>query len=226
MRLHFILVEPEVPENIGSCARALNTMGFGSLRLVNPACDHLDARACALAHGSESVLKKAKVFKSLGAALEDLDFIIGATNRTRTLRHEYYSSTQVARILEDKGESVNDAGIVFGPEQRGLSNEDLRECDLLSRIPLFRRQPSLNLAQAVLLYAYEFSRFTIGRKERRMRQADPDELKMFMQKTDELFRGLGIEPSGNLYRRAMERLAALTHYDMRIAYSIISFIKR
>jgi len=71
MKVHFILVEPAVPENIGAAARALKTMQFSSLRLVNP-CDHLHVKARMLAHGAQDVLENAKIFYSLEAALEDV----------------------------------------------------------------------------------------------------------------------------------------------------------
>ena len=82
MNISFILVEPAVPENIGAAARAIKTMGFNDLRLVNP-CDHLDMRAKMLAHASHEILENAKIFTNLSDAIADLDFTIATSAKQR-----------------------------------------------------------------------------------------------------------------------------------------------
>ncbi len=82
MKICIILNHPTTPENIGAAARALKTMGFSDLRLVDP-CDHLSDRAHWLAHGSEDILESAQVFNSITAAISDIDFLIGTSAKKR-----------------------------------------------------------------------------------------------------------------------------------------------
>jgi len=92
--IHFILVEPSLPENICASARALKTMGFFRLRLVKPV-DYLCDRAKWVAHGSVDILETAKVFPSLKQAVQEIDFVVGTTVRKRTFKQNYYSCEQI-----------------------------------------------------------------------------------------------------------------------------------
>ena len=94
MLIHFILVEPGLPENVGAAARALKTMGFHSLRLVNP-CDHLQDRARWVAHGSTDILENARVFTSLEDAVADVDMIVGTSAKSRTVKDQSIRSQDV-----------------------------------------------------------------------------------------------------------------------------------
>ena len=152
----FILVEPAVPENIGASARAIKTMGFNNLRMVNP-CDFRDGKAQWVAHGSREILDNAGVYKDLETATADLDFIVGTTSKKRRTNQDYYYPDHLKEIISSKQKSINKLGIVFGREESGLSNEELKLCDLISTIRLSRPYPSLNLSQSVMLYAYELS---------------------------------------------------------------------
>jgi len=151
----FVLVRPKVPENVGACARAVHTMGFKSLRLVSP-CHHLDEKAKWLAHGSVHVLEKAEVFDSVKEALKDADFIVGTTARKRhALKHLYYPIQKLDAILKSKSGAVKKAAFLFGCEGFGLTNGELGLCDVVTYVPMAQRQPSLNLAQAVMVTVYE-----------------------------------------------------------------------
>ena len=164
MEISFVITEPATPENVGAAARALKTMGYSDLRLVNP-CDHLSAPARWMAHASEDILEKAQVFLSLEEAVESCDFIVGTTAKQRNVRHDYLPLQQLAEFLEKKEKVIRRVAIVFGREESGLSNKELGFCDLLTTVPLNSPYPSLNLAQAVMLYAYELSSLFI-RQER------------------------------------------------------------
>lgn len=153
MEIFFILVEPAVPENVGASARAIKTMGFHFLRLVNP-CDHLSDKARMLAHGSNDILESAQVYSSLQEAAEGLDLLIGTTaNLKRSSKQDYHSSENLAAILAKKAAGLKKVGIVFGREESGLTNEELQLCDMASSIPLAAPYPSINLGQAVMIYA-------------------------------------------------------------------------
>ena len=129
MKISFILVEPAVPGNVGAAARAIKTMGFSDLRLVNP-CDHLSEEARMLAHGSNEILEKAGVFNSLPQALENLDLAVATTAKKRSARVQYIPVHELTGFLDGKGSSVQSAGIVFGREESGLTNDEIRMCDL------------------------------------------------------------------------------------------------
>jgi len=150
----FILVEPETPANIGSAARALKTMGFSSLRIVQPKCEPLEGKAQALAHGSQDILASAEVFCDLEAALKDVEFVIGCTARHRKRKRHYLASQDLKDFLQQRP-FLKRVAILFGGETSGLSSRHIDRCDMLTTIPLATTNPSLNLAQAVMLYSYE-----------------------------------------------------------------------
>jgi tRNA/rRNA methyltransferase len=149
----FVLVRTKAAGNIGAAARALANMGFGDLRLVAP-----DASADRVAsemavHGRE-ILRRATTYPDLGAALHDRVLSIGTTCRPGF----YRSAAQPLRsaISELAASNPHDRiAFVFGPEDHGLSNDDLRYCQRLITIPTAPQYTSINLAQSVMLVAYE-----------------------------------------------------------------------
>jgi tRNA/rRNA methyltransferase len=152
-RFAFVLVRTKAAGNIGAAARALANMGFGDLRLVAP-----DASADRVAsemavHGRE-ILRRATTYPDLGAALHDRIVSVGTTCRPGL----YRSGAQPLRatITELAANNPHDPiAFVFGPEDHGLSNDDLRYCGRLITIPTAPQYSSINLAQSVMLVAYE-----------------------------------------------------------------------
>ncbi len=151
----FVLVEPQIPGNIGSTARAIKTMGFSRLVLVNPV-DYMNvSEARWLAHGAEDILDSAIVVSSLQEALEGINYVIGTTNRGR---EPWFNPILPVRdaVPEILGfMQKQPTAILFGREDRGLSNDALEMCHRLVRIPAAILHPSLNLSQAVMVCAYE-----------------------------------------------------------------------
>ena len=154
MEIIFILVDSEEPENIGAAARAMHTMGYNTLRLVRPRADHLGEKAFALAHGSQHVLQQAQVYGELTDAISDCDLACASTARHRYEKHHYTSVRDLPAYLQAKGEWLQRIAIVFGGERSGLKSTDIQTCDLLTTIPQYQLQPSLNLAQAVMVYSF------------------------------------------------------------------------
>jgi len=218
MEIHFILVEPAVPENIGASARAIKTMGFTSLRLVRPQ-DFPNEKANWLAHGSTDILQSAKIFPDLENAIEDLDFVIGSSAKKRCIKHDYYPVTRLREILEEKGNSVSRLGIVFGREESGLSNEELDSCDMVSYIPMTAKYPSLNLSQAVMLFAFHLS--DTG-KEKYISSAQVGHASYRMLKTRvvEILISTGMDPESSKFKRILERLALVGEKDINLIHSI------
>ncbi len=152
--LHFILVEPETPGNIGAAARAMKTCGFKKLILVNPIQrDWQEAHW--LAHRSDDILESARTVATFAEAVSDLQTIIGTTQRPRSLKKPLLSPQQAGAALKPLAVD-HPVGIVFGRESSGLSNDELDRCNFHSSIPTATTKPSLNLAQAVMIYAHTF----------------------------------------------------------------------
>ena len=158
----FVLVRPGNGGNVGAAARALKNMGFTELWLVAPrAFDRAEARR--MAHGASDVLDAARVVDSLPAALADCRWVVGTTRRagrrrTATLAPRPFAEAAVAEPRR------RPLAVVFGPEEDGLSMAELALCNDVVRIPTSAAQPSLNLAQAVLLLAYELRMARVGKR--------------------------------------------------------------
>lgn len=151
-----ILVGPQLGENIGTTARAMLNFGLRDLRLVQPRCGWPNAKALQAASGATEVLNRLRVFDRVEEAASDLHRLYATTARPRDLPKPVVTAAQAAREMHaglQRGEQV---GVLFGPERTGLSNDDLIYADAVVSIPVNPDFFSLNLAQAVLLLAYEW----------------------------------------------------------------------
>jgi len=147
-----VLVEPQVPGNVGAAARAMKNMGLSRLVLVKPWFrDHPQARY--MAHGSGDILENAEVVESLSEAVSDAVLVAGTTRRKRH-NTPFLTPREAAPVILD-GARSGPAAVLFGREDKGLTNEELKWCQILVTIPSSRAQPSLNLSQAVMVMAYE-----------------------------------------------------------------------
>jgi len=151
--VRFVLVRPEHGGNVGATARALKNMGQTELWLVNPQLDD-ETAAARLAHGATDVLEAARRVDTLDAAVNDCRWVVGATRRSGRRRATEWTPRDLATAVRAAPER-RPLALVFGPEADGLSADDLERCHDLVRIPAASTQPSLNLAQAVLVLAYE-----------------------------------------------------------------------
>ena len=221
MDLYFILVKPAVPGNIGSAARAIKTMGYTQLRLVAPG-DYLGQEARMLAHASEEILDKAQVFAGLKEAIADLDLTVATTAKTRNARVEYYSASEVPGMIRSKGGTVNKVGLVFGREESGLTNDEIRMCDLVSSIPMKGSYPSLNLGQSVMIYAYLMASFERAESESISHSMDQEGFRAMMDKSKKVLKELDIERNPALHNRILKRLASLGEDDIHLLHSILN----
>jgi tRNA/rRNA methyltransferase len=148
-----ILVEPKLPENIGAVARAMNNMDLGRLILVKPMNVDEDRIAKVATSHCMDIVQKMKVYDDLESALEPFQYIAGTTARSGSMRPALTNPRHLAMdIIPITME--NDVAILFGPEDRGLSNDHLRFCHTITTIPTSEFS-SLNLAQAVMIICYE-----------------------------------------------------------------------
>ncbi len=221
MNISFVLVEPAVPENVGAAARALKTMGFPNLRLVNP-CDHLSDPARWLAHASNDILENAQVFPDLQTALAGFDLIVGTSAKKRSVKNDYFPLSDLPELLTEKGKSAQNVAIVFGREESGLTNEELRLCDLVTTVPLKTTYPSLNLSQAVMLYAYELSKIGYNSTESALR--NEESFAVLKEKVEAVLVAVGFQKDSNIYPRFLERINFLAEDDIHLLHSFCAKI--
>lgn len=157
-----VLVEPQLGQNIGTAARAMANFGLTRLRLVNPRDGWPNIHAQRAAAGADSILDGATLFDSLEAAVADCSFVLAATARAHDQAKPVIgpeAAAQVMRPLITAGETV---AVVFGRERWGLQNEEVGLADRIVTFPVNPAFASLNLAQAVLVIAYEWFKLATG----------------------------------------------------------------
>jgi tRNA (cytidine32/uridine32-2'-O)-methyltransferase len=161
-----VLSRTSEPSNVGATCRAMKTMGLGRLRLVDPL-NPKGRTARALAHGAQDVLDAAVVVDTMEEAVADCLVVCGTTARRRQLRKAALMPPHhlARRIVEHAREGK--VALLFGTERTGLTNDEVDICRYLSMVPTDESQPSLNLAQAVMLYTWEIRKawLTVQGKE-------------------------------------------------------------
>lgn len=153
-----ILVEPQLGENIGMCARAMLNCGLQRLRLVNPRQGWPNKAATATAADADIVLKEIEVFVTLDEALNDCQRVFATTARDRSLNVPQLNVTDAVVEVKEGIAGDETVAILFGPEASGLDNDAVARADNLLRFPTNPDFSSLNLAQAVLLFGWEWRR--------------------------------------------------------------------
>lgn len=236
--VHFVLVGPKEQGNIGASARAIKNMGFSRLSLVGPP-DRLGDEARWFAHNAEDVLESADIFGCLSEAIGDKSLVVGTTRRTGKRRGVIVPIGQGASKIYELARN-NKVAVLFGRESRGLFNEEVEECGFLMTIPSSSRQPSLNLAQAVLITAYELSKAEYGRSEsagqpmKKTVLVDHGELEALYKRIGDVLRLLDYIPQGDrhLAEKIMLNLkhfigrAGLTDWELKMLHGIISRIEK
>jgi tRNA/rRNA methyltransferase len=153
-----VLCEPQLGENIGTAARAMANFGLWDLRLVAPRDGWPNEKARAAASRADHVIDRVRVFDTLAEAVADLSQVFATTARKRELAHEVIGPDEGARRLFAHISGGGRSGIVFGREKWGLYNEEVALCDTIVTLPVDPAFASLNIAQAVLILAYEWRR--------------------------------------------------------------------
>lgn len=156
--IHFVLVEPVESGNIGASARAIKNMGFKNLALVNPP-KELTEQADYFAHNAMDVLRASKKHLTLMDALSDKSLVIGTSRREGRKRGMVLSPQEAAEKVFEAASKKSQVAVLFGREQRGLFNSETDECAFMISLPTDPAQPSLNLAQAVMVVAYELGKY-------------------------------------------------------------------
>ncbi|KAE9622527.1 tRNA/rRNA methyltransferase [Aeromonas veronii] len=229
MKLYFVLVAPARPANVGAAARAMKTMGFDAMRLVASRV-HEEEEASWVAHGAQEILTQAEAFDTLTEALADMDLVIATTARERGRYQHYLTPGEIREQIRSKP-SLNKVAIVFGCEESGLSNEQLAEVDLISYLPLKVSYPSLNLGQAIMLYAYEMSQLmdelnADGVAAVAENFDNAGQVRVLKSKTAELLGELGVSQDEKLHQWVMDRVPMLPQRDLNMLHLLCKDLAR
>ena len=156
----FVLVRPQMGENIGAAARAMWNFGLDRMRIVAPRDGWPNPKAVAMASGAGRLLDEAQLSEDLPAALEDCSFVFATTARPRELVKPVFSPEAAMKLAAEKVKSGEKVAVLFGPERAGLENDDIARANAIISVPVNPEFASLNLGQCVLLTAYEWQRQT------------------------------------------------------------------
>ena len=149
--IHFILVRPQIGENIGSVARAIKNFNIKYLRIVKPRCKWPNQKALATSVGAKDILKSVKIYDSVDKSIADLDFIFASSSRIRKVNKKIISVSNLKTKIRKGGK----IGILFGPEASGLSNDEISCADYLVKIPSNKNFSSLNLSHSAIIFCFE-----------------------------------------------------------------------
>jgi len=153
--IYFILVRPQLGENIGATARALKNFSLSKLRIVNPRTGWPNQKAIATSVDAKDILQSSRIYTSLDKSVGDLDIIFATTSRIRKINKKIISIFDLNKKIKNNKK----IGIVFGPEASGLSNDELNCADYLVKIPTNKKFSSLNLSHSVILFCFQLFGF-------------------------------------------------------------------
>ncbi len=162
-----LLMEPQLPDNIGMVARACANFGLDELRLISPRDGWPNEKARIAASGANFIIDEAQAFPNLDAAIGDLNWLAATTARQRDLRKPVMTPLEVVAEMQMRMARGERCGVLFGRERNGLETDEVAKADAIVMIPVNSRFASLNLAQSVLILGYEWMRAsgaaTLGR---------------------------------------------------------------
>ena len=149
----FVLIQPQLGENIGASARSLKNFGFKNLVVTEPKCGWPNIKAKATSVGAFDILKRTKVFKNTASAIRNFDLIFSFSARKRDINKKHITMFNFLKIL--KKQKKKKIGLMFGPEASGLSNFDLSYANYVVQIPSSPKFKSMNLSHSITLVCYE-----------------------------------------------------------------------
>ena len=158
------LVEPQLGENIGAAARAMANFGLSRLRLVKPLQGWPNDKARVMAAGADRMLEDAALFDTLEAAIADCNFVLATTARAHDQAKPVVGAAEAAAEMAPRIEAGETVAVLFGRERNGLENDEVALADRIVTLPVNPAFASLNLAQAVVIVAYEWFKLASGTK--------------------------------------------------------------
>lgn len=237
---HFavILVEPQLGENIGMCARAMWNCGISELRIVRPRDGWPSESASKAASGADIVIDGAQIYDSTIEAIADLNFIVATTARPRDMTKPVFTPEAAVQEMHTRQRGGQKTGVLFGKEAWGLHNDDVTLADAILTVPLNPEFTSLNLAQAVLLLSYEWMKLgdeTPGRDMRipdETRAANKQEMTLLFEHLETELENAGFftaaEKKPSMVRKLRNTLnrAELTEQEVRMYRGIVKALTR
>ncbi|MDO6483026.1 RNA methyltransferase [Shimia thalassica] len=157
----FVLVRPQMGENIGGAARAMWNFGLDRMRIVAPRDGWPNQKAIAMASGAGRLLDEALLTSSVEDALDDCHYVFATTARARGLTKPVVTPERAMEMAREKIAAGQKVAVLFGPERAGLENGDIAKANAIINVPVNPEFASLNLAQCVLLTAYEWRRQSV-----------------------------------------------------------------
>ncbi|QPM89618.1 tRNA (cytidine/uridine/adenosine-2'-O-)-methyltransferase TrmJ [Pseudooceanicola algae] len=170
----FVLIRPQMGENIGGAARAMWNFGLDRMRIVAPRDGWPNPKAVAMASGAGRLLDEAGLYEDTRAALGDCTYVFATTARSRGLTKPVVTPERAMEIAREKIAAGEKVAVLFGPERAGLENDDIARANAIINVPVNPEFASLNLAQCVLLTAYEWRRQTVDVAPERVELAGSD----------------------------------------------------
>ncbi len=149
----FILIKPQLGENIGACARSMKNFGFKKLNIVSPKFSFPNHKTKVTSVGAYDIINKAKIFDNTEAAINEFDIVISLSARKRDINKKHITIKEFKDILEKSFKTK--FGLMFGPEASGLSNKDLSFSNYILTIPTSKKFKSLNLSHSVTIICFE-----------------------------------------------------------------------
>ncbi|MGT8856304.1 tRNA/rRNA methyltransferase [Enterobacter sp. 186315] len=224
MHLSIVLVGPARAENIGAAARAMKTMGFTDLRIVDSTA-HLEPATRWVAHGSGDIVDNITTYATLADALHDISFTVATTARSRAKFHYYATPAELLPMLSEKSQWLDKAALVFGREDSGLTNEELELADVLTGVPMVADYPSLNLGQAVMVYCYQLaSLMQIPQPE--AAATDENQLSALRARSQALLSRLGVDDDVKMVDWLNQRLGRLEQRDTAMLHRLLHDIEK
>ncbi|ADF60376.1 TPA: tRNA/rRNA methyltransferase [Enterobacter cloacae] len=224
MHLSIVLVAPARAENIGAAARAMKTMGFTDLRIVDSVA-HLEPAARWVAHGSGDILDNITTYDTLADALHDISFTVATTARSRAKFHYYATPAELVPMLSEKSQWLEKAALVFGREDSGLTNDELALADVLTGAPMVADYPSLNLGQAVMVYCYQLASL-IQIPQPPAVGTDENQLAALRTRVDNLLMQLGVADDQKMADWLQQRLGRLEQRDTAMLHRLLHDIEK
>ncbi|MBM3070687.1 tRNA/rRNA methyltransferase [Enterobacter sp. RHBSTW-00994] len=224
MHLSIVLVAPARAENIGAAARAMKTMGFTDLRIVDSVA-HLEPATRWVAHGSGDILDNITTYRTLAEALHDISFSVATTARSRAKFHYYATPQELVPLLTEKSQWLTKAALVFGREDSGLTNEELELADVLTGVPMVADYPSLNLGQAVMVYCYQLSSLMQIASPQAI-ATDENQLSALRTRAQSLLSQLGVADDQKMADWLHQRLGRLEQRDTAMLHRLLHDIEK
>ena len=233
----FILVNPQMGENIGASARGMWNFGLERMRIVSPRDGWPNQKAVAMASGAGRLLGEALTFPTFTDAIADQHFVFATTARPRDLIKPIYSPKEAIKLAFSKISKGQNVGFAFGPERSGLENSDIVKANAIVSVPVNDKFPSLNLAQCILLLAYEWMLKSTNSGSDKSTLEDSDMVAvMKVEKLSQYFEN-ALENSGFFYPedkaesmkanfRNMWSRMPLTNSDVQIFYGMLRQLLR